>query len=78
MVASLPNPFLSALEPSRVAETAAGPRLPDPEVPAADNFRRYSEPDYGRLADEPLPLFLTKPAPEMELQLIELLRACVH
>jgi len=39
MAIHLPNPFC-ALAPAKVAQTAAAPRLSDPEVAAADNFAR--------------------------------------
>lgn len=65
MPASLPNPFfLSALEPGRVAETAAGPDLADPPVPAADNFPRGFDPERFIADIEPSPVFLSSPRPE--------------
>lgn len=62
----LPNPFEFHAGASNGGGTAAGPRSSDPEVPAADNF--------ARLADDPLPLFLTEPNPRLERELVELLR----
>jgi len=61
-----PNPFC-ALDPVTGAQTAAGPRLTDPEVPAADNFPRGFDP-LRFLADiEPPPLFLQTPRPVAEI-----------
>ncbi len=57
---ALPNPFQSALEPSRVADTVAGPDLTDPPVPAAVNICESSTATGGhqerrRVALEPPP-----------------------
>jgi len=59
------NPFSTLASETRVG-AAAGPSLSDPSVAAADNF--------ARLADDPLPLFLTEPNPRLERELTELLR----
>jgi hypothetical protein len=60
MALDLPNPFC-ALAPAKVAQTAAAPRLTDPEVAAADNFPRGFDPLRFYEAIEPLPIFLQTP-----------------
>jgi hypothetical protein len=61
MATPLPaNPFC-ALDPVTGAQTAAAPRLSDPEDAAADNFVRGFDPQRFFEAIEPLPLFLQTP-----------------
>lgn len=85
----LPNPFESALAPARAADTATGLRT-DPAVPVADYFESpATEGGQGAPAadmnphaagaadpfnDEPLPLFLTEPAPMLDRELEAMLR----
>ncbi len=60
-----PSPFLSAaVKPwPTAAEPVTVPRL-GPEAPAVAG--RFSCDDYPPLLDEPLPLLLTKPAPDLD------------
>lgn len=67
----LPNPFLCSAEPSaEAAVTSSPPHVPPPDV-TADQF------DEPPLRDEPIPLFLTEPAPEMDRELEAMLKMLI-
>lgn len=63
---NLPNPFQSAVEPAAMlsADSAAGPCLTDPTVPAADQFESRFVLDVEAFMNdiEPLPAFLSAPS----------------
>lgn len=52
------NPFASTLDPETGVESAAGPDLSDPPVPAAEEFRFVLDELAFFEAIEPVPLFL--------------------
>lgn len=68
---NLPNPWLAEVHP-RSAEESATATTHSPRDAVAEPF------DVSPLRDEPIPLFLTEPAPEMDRELEAILSVFIR